>query len=319
MTLGVDNTAEIDSKLGTSEIKTFDIKAFGYLDWLKTVKSFLSLDISVRGTGWVSWVDNKLTWGRISLKSDNEVERVVEFKQALLDIIKDTAYDYYIIEDVIGSCNFKTAKALYALNSVIDMLIYEKTILPPIALYREGNTVWKKNLRGIAGSEIVVKSRDYTNGSDKECTKACLEALGMSITSLKAGIYTDKQVEDICDALGMALGTIAVKINKAPVVKSKIQTVDIRHGYDIKQFTDYDLAIKAAERLAKRDNSNIIIKYLSGDDKHNDLIRYMSELIPDDPKAVYIIETPVSKCCNLLLVKKLETLADTYFLVIRKH
>ena len=317
--LGVENASEIDSKLGEIEQVSFDIRAFGYLDWLKTVKSFLSLDISVKGTGWVSWADNKLTWGRITLKADTEIERVVEFREALLELIDNRAYDYYFVEDVIGSCNFKTAKALYALNSVLDMLIYEKKILPPLALMREGNTVWKKNLKGIAGSEIVVKSKDYTNGSDKECTKACLEALGCSISSLKAGKYSDKQVEDICDALGMALGTIAVKINKAPVVKTKTQTVDIRKGYDIKQFLDYQDAIQSAQRLAKRDSSNIIIKFLSTDNKHNDLIRYMSELIPDDPKAVYVIETPVSKCCNLLLIKKLQTQADTYFLVIRKH
>ena len=168
MTLGVDNAAEINSNLGEIEQPSFDIKAFGYLDWLKTVKSFLSLDISVRGTGWVSWVDGELTWGRISLKAETEIERVVEFREALLELINGKAYDYYFVEDVIGSCNFKTAKALYALNSVLDMLIYEKKILPPLALMREGNTVWKKNLKGIAGSEILVKGKDFTNGSERD-------------------------------------------------------------------------------------------------------------------------------------------------------
>lgn len=318
MTLGVDNAHEISSELGEIRDKPLDIKAFDYKDWLKTVDSFFSLDISVHGTGWISWNQGTLSWGRISLKASTEVERVAEFRKALLDIIKDTAYDYYFIEDVIGSCNFKTAKALYALNSVVDTLIYDKTIAAPIALMRESNTVWKKNLRGIAGSEIVIKARDYTNGSDKECTKACLEALGISIDNLKRGQYTDKQVEDICDALGMALGTIAVKINKAPVVKTKTQSVDIRHGYDIKQFLDLESAYQSALRLSKRDNSNILIHDLTADTATN-LIKYMANLIPDDPKAVYIINTPVSKCCNLLLVKKLATEADSYFLVIRKH
>ena len=318
MLLGVDNAVAISSNINPDDNKIMEIKAFTYQDWLKTVKSFLSLDISVRGTGWVSWRDNQLSWGRITLKSTDTVERAEEFKQALLGVINNYAYDYYFVEDVIGSCNFKTAKALYALNTILDTLIYEKQVTAPVALMREGNTAWKKNLRGIAGNELVVKGTNYTNGSDKECTKACLEALGIGIDSLKAGIYTDKQVEDICDALGMALGTIAIKINKAPVVKSKIQTVDIRHGYDIKQFIDYQDAYKSALRLSKRDKSNILVHNLI-DDKHNDLIKFMADIIPDDPKAVYIINTPVSKCCNLLLIKKSQTTQDNYYLVIRKH
>ena len=297
-------------------VPKIDIKAMSYLDWLKTTKSFLSLDISVRGTGWAMWKDEKLTWGRISLKNEDNVLRVDEFRTHLLKLIDDYAFDYYFVEDVIQSCNFKTLRALVSLNDVLDGIILEKKILPPIQSFKVSNTTWKKNLKAIAGSDFVVKSVNYTNGSDKECTKACLTALGITPEELKAGVYTDKQVEDICDALGMALGTIAVQLEKTPVVKSKVLTTDIRKGYRIKQFEDLESARKSAERSAKNKAKPIV--ELDIMDTESDLIRFMAKQIPDNPNAVFIVHVPVSKCCNFLLVKRLETTLEDYYLTITK-
>ena len=238
------NTENKPSTLGIAgtdnDIQLMNMKSFTYLDWCKTVNSFLSLDISVRGTGWAMWKDGQLSWGRLTLKSDSEVERVAEFRDFLIKLIDNRTFDYFFVEDVIASINFKTARSLITLNNILDLLIHEKQVALPIASFKVSNTTWKKNLKAIAGDNFVIKSIDYTNGSDKECTKACLTALGITPDALKKGVYTDKQVEDICDALGMALGTIAVQVNQAPVTKSKVLTTDIRHGYKIKQFEDYE-------------------------------------------------------------------------------
>ena len=293
------------------------IKGMTYLDWCASVNSFLSLDISVHGTGWVIWKDKELSWGRISLKAVEEAQRIEEFRNALLSIISGTTFDYIFVEDAIGSCNYKTARSLYTLNGVIDLLIYEKLVKAPVALYRESNVTWKKNLKCIAGSDFVIKGVNYTNGADKEATKACLEALGVSIDMLKRGQYTNKQVEDICDALGMALGPIASKVEKSPMVKSKVLTTDIRRGYKIKQFFSREDALKSANRSVKA-KSRALLEFDLVAEKDSDLIRFMASKLPDEPNGVYVVHTPVSKCCNLLLMKRLETKIPECYLVIMK-
>lgn len=292
-------------------------QAMTYLDWFKCTQSFLSFDISVRGTGYFMWKNGTLSWGRYTIQAKEEAERVQEFRNWVLSLIDGFAFEYYFVEDVIASCNFKTVRSLITLNSVLDGLILDGKVKPPTALFREGNSVWKKNLRGIAGSEFVVKGVDYTNGVDKECTKACLSALGLPPEMLKAGRYTDKQVEDICDAAGIALGTIAVKLMKTEVGRPKVTTTDIRKGYKIKQFTDAASALKSANRSAVSKGRDVIEIDLDAENA-TDLIRYMAKRIPEDPSAVYVVNAPVSKCCNLLLLKRLETSAERYYLVIMK-
>ncbi len=301
--------------VGVVEQVEQEVKAVTWKDWVSKVNSFLSLDISVHGTGWVVYKNGELTWGRLSLSGEDEVSRVEEFRSALLEIIDNFAFDYIFVEDVIGSCNFKTARSLYTLNNIIDQLIYEQKVATPIALCRESNTTWKKNLKSIAG-DIVVKGLSYTNGSQKEMTKACLESLGMPVEILKRKQYTDKQVEDICDALGMALGTIAAKVEKSPVVKNKVILSDIRKGFKIKQFSDRDAAIKSANRSTSKAHRDIVEVDLVSEDTPKDLIKHMAKLIPDNPLAMYLVHVPVSKCCNLLLIKKLTVTEPQTWLLI---
>ena len=301
--------------LGVEDKSEHTIQAVTWQDWLKNVTSFLSLDISVHGTGWVIYKDHQLSWGRISLKATDDTARVEEFRTELLLLTNNNTFEYIFVEDVIGSCNFKTAKALYMLNNVIDQLIYENKVAAPLALHRVSNTTWKKNLKSIAG-DIVVKGLSYTNGSQKEMTKACLESLGMPVATLKAGQFNDKQVEDICDALGMALGTIASKIEQSPVVKNKVILSDIRKGFKIKQFSDRDAAVKSANRSTSKTHRDIIEVDLVSEDTPKDLIKHMAKLIPDNPLAMYLVHVPVSKCCNLLLIKKLTVTEPQTWLLI---
>lgn len=283
-----------------------------FLDYCKLVPSFLSLDISVRGTGWVMWRNNQLTWGRLTLKQTGEVERAHEFAEFLLNLISGYSFDYFFVEDCIASVNFKTARSLMSLNSVLEDLIYRKQVTAPIKLYKMPNKTWKKNLKALAGSDLVVP----VSGNDKECTKACLRALSVDISVLKQNKYTDKQVEDICDALGMALGTIAIDIKQFKIVQSKPITCDIRKGFKIRQFTSYTEARKSAERLAKAKSKEILD--LDIDKSCKSLVNYLAPVIPEHPNSVIIAHTYVSSCCNLLLLKQLETSAERYFLVITR-
>lgn len=60
----------------------------------------------------------------------------------------------------------------------------------------------EKDLRLTAGMDVPA------SGSEKDMVKEYLVALGVDIGVLRGNRYNKKQVEDICDALGMALGTI---------------------------------------------------------------------------------------------------------------
>lgn len=318
------NTGSAESQIaslgvvgGVTQTESHEMKAMTYLDWCKTVGSFLSLDISVRGTGWAMWKDGSLTWGRYTIKADAEVERVEEFRRFLLDLIDGYSFDYYIVEDVIASINFKTVRSLITLNNILDTLIYEQKVQTPVASFKEVNTTWKKHLKSIAGDDFVIKAVNYNNGSDKECTKACLEALGITPETLKMGKYTDKHVEDICDALGMALGTLAVRVSNAPVHKSTVVTTDIRKGYKIKQFVDRESAMKSANRCAKN-KAKPIIEFDLVSEPNTDLIRFMAKKLPEEPNGLYVVRVPVDKCCNLLLMKRLATELPVYYLTITK-
>lgn len=298
-------------------------KTLMYQDWLKNVNSFLSLDISVHGTGYAMYKDGKMTYGRYALQAEGEVERVAEFRNWLLSLINNYSFEYYFIEDAIQSCNFKTVRALVSLNSVLDTLIYEQKVLPPLKLYRVSNKVWKKNLKAISG-DLVVKGENYINGSDKDCTKACLESLGLSVEylkHLKTPAYSDKQIEDICDAMGMALGTIAIEIAKAPVEpsKHKARGIDIRKGYKIRLYDDYDDADASCLRvLRKTPDRKIEYIDMTGNENGTDLVKTMAKALSKDPDAMYIVRVPVTKCCNVLLLKRLDTNNPVPYLLIYK-
>ena len=304
--------SEIGVLNASDEVKTMDIRDSNYLDYCKLVPSFLSLDISVRGTGWVMWKDNQLTWGRLTLQETGEVERAHEFAEFLLNLISGYNFAYYFVEDCIASMNFKTARSLISLNSVLEDLIYRNQVSAPIKLFKISNKTWKKNLKALAGKDVVIP----INGNDKETTKACLKSLGVDISALKKNIYSDKQVEDICDALGMALGTIAVEIKAFKIAQSKPVTCDIRKGYRIKQFTDYSEARKSAERLAKAKSKEILEFEI--DKSCKSLVKYLAPIIPEHLNSVIIAHAFVSSCCNLLLLKNLDTSQDNYYLVITR-
>lgn len=297
-----------------------DVHRLNYKDILNSVESFLSLDISVRGTGWVMWRDGKLTYGRLKLQAEEEVARVAEFDAWLIKLINGYAFEYFFVEDVIQSMNFKTVRSLIALNSQLEMMIYKGEVATPKEFFKCGNNVWKKDLRGIAGGDtVVLKGVDYISGNDKERTKACLTALGVNIEALKGKEYTDKQVEDICDAFGMALGTIGVHVNKLGVSKpAKIQNTDIRKGYKIRQFATLEEAQKSAKRCSKKGTVPIVELDIMNDANVKSIVPYMQKQLCEQPEALYIVHTPVAKCCNVLLLKNLSVELDAYYLTITK-
>ena len=100
----------------------FELKKLEYTDFLKLEPTFLSLDISVRSTGWVKSLNGEVTWGTLTLKSEDELGRRKEFREFLIEILGKDYYPVIFIEDVIAGTNFKTTKGLIQLNSIIDDL-----------------------------------------------------------------------------------------------------------------------------------------------------------------------------------------------------
>ena len=165
----------LESEASTS----FDnVKALTYMDWVQKVDSFLSLDISVNGSGYVLWYDGKLTLGRYSIVAKETSMRVEEYRRWLSNLVGGLSIQYIFVEDVIAGCNFKTTRELISLNGVIDSLIYAGVLSSPEALIRKNNKEWKAMLSmASGGTQFVHCQQGSIKGNDKELVRACLHTL----------------------------------------------------------------------------------------------------------------------------------------------
>lgn len=283
---------------GTSSEIGLDIRAVHYLDIFKKVSSFVSLDISVRSTGWCKWKDGELAYGTFSLKEEDDVQRRKLFRDFLIDLCSDCEYEYLIIEDVIGSINFKTAKILYQLNPIPDDLVSEG-VLHVKEIIRENNKTWKKNLRQCA--EFTAKY--VASKNDKEIVRECMNKLGF-------GTSEDGISEDVYDALGMAVGVIFARTS-GKVSRGKKLKTDIRKGYKIEQFDDLHWALDFANDLGGYIHT---VDYTDTRKELKALFKKLVEEVGDDK--VFVISIPTSKLGSVGLEKGLDLDIDISHLVI---
>ena len=137
-----------------------EINKVTYTDVLSNIGNFVSLDISIRSTGWVRYVDGVLTCGFKTLQSTDDTERRQEFRRFLKRIFGDETFEYVMVEDVYGGNNFKTVKGLLQLNSLVDDLIADDLIKVK-SLIRLDNGTWKRHLRELCNySAKITKERD---------------------------------------------------------------------------------------------------------------------------------------------------------------
>jgi len=275
-----------------------ELKSVTYEDIISLSGNFLSLDISVRSTGWCRWQDGVLSYGVFKLEETDPVLRRFELAKFIRELCGDSLFDFVVVEDVIASCNFKTAKILIQLNSVIDDMIFRGEVNIGRVI-REDNKVWKKHLRKVSNYEGVVLA-----SKDKEIVRECMSNLGF-----EGGLK-----QDIYDAVGMACGTIyKLQACGGSDRKRKLKT-DLSKGYVIKQFSDECDALFFAGKTGKKLNRAVLqldMLSISKDIRFN-FKKAVMELGDDK---VFVVSSESKKLGYLALHKNLALDEDLTYLV----
>lgn len=281
-----------------------EISKITYLDYLKFEPTFLSLDISVRSTGWVLCLNGELKYGTYSLESQDELGRRREFREFLVGLIGKHHIPVVIVEDVIAGTNFKTTKGLIQLNSIIDDL-NEYNLVSVGEIKRIDNKKWKKYLKSASNYEGDIKKEE-----DKILIKNCMIELG----------FSENVKQDIYDALGMAVAVIyrdkfLNEVSKTDTVLKK----DLKRGYTIKQFEVLDKkSDKYLDKLKEKYNRDI--ENIDWSMETRDILYLFKQKInkEDYDNNIYIIKVNSMKLGVLALTKKLNTDIPISYLIITK-
>lgn len=281
-----------------------EINKITYLDYLKLEPTFLSLDISVRSTGWVLCLNGKVKYGTYSIESQDELGRRREFREFLIDLIGKNHIPVVIVEDVIAGTNFKTTKGLIQLNSIIDDL-NEYNLVSVGEIKRIDNKKWKKYLKSASNYDGDIKKEE-----DKILIKNCMIELG----------FSESVKQDIYDAMGMAVAVIyrdkfLNEVSKTDTVLKK----DLKRGYTIKQFEVLDKkSDKYLEKLKEKYNRDI--ENIDWSMETRDILYLFKQKINRDDydNNIYIIKVNSMKLGVLALTKKLNTDIPISYLIITK-
>ena len=275
-----------------------------YKVFIKMEPTFLSLDISVRSTGWVLCLDGNVQYGTYSIESQDELGRRREFREFLVSLIGDKVIPLVVVEDVIAGTNFKTTKGLIQLNSIIDDL-KEYNLVSVGEIKRIDNKKWKKYLKQASNYEGEIKKEE-----DKVLIHNCMVELG----------FNENVKQDIYDALGMAVAVIfrdkvLGEMSKTDAVLKK----DLKRGYTIKQFIELDKkSDKYLDKLKEKYNREI--ENIDWSLEARDILYLFKQKIVRDDKDdnIYIIKVNSMKLGVLALTKKLNTDTPYSYLIITK-
>lgn len=271
-----------------------------YIDIFSKYERFMSFDISVHSTGWCKWDSGILTFGSFGLASRGDLERRMEFREKVIELIGTDNYQFISIEDVIGGCNFETTKSLIQLNTIIDDLNYWG-IIKSDRIDRISNTVWKKRLRELVGGNGV----SAYIGDVKEEIKRNLNTLGF---------YQDG-VQDIYDAVGIAVGDILGRsLLKSGVKPTKGKLKTKLESYDMYRYTD--------EKLLKLENDTGLtcmkVEY-EGSGYKDALLLFKDTILNYGDEHIFVIEAPMSKFGVLALSGKIPMKDDdTKFIAVKR-
>ncbi len=281
-----------------------EFKKLEYTDFLKYEPTFLSLDISVRSTGWVKSVNGEVTWGTKTLESQDELGRRKEFREFLMSILGETYFPVVFIEDVIAGTNFKTTKGLIQLNTIVDDL-KEYGLVSVGEIKRIDNKIWKKYLKQASNYIGDIKKED-----DKQLIVNCMNEIGFNF----------KIKQDIYDAMGIAIAVIYR--DNVLKDKPKVDTVlkkDLKTGFIIKQFVEkdnkFDKALKSLVDKYEREVEN-----LDWSAESRDILYLFKQKINKDKtdNMIYIIKVNNMKLGVLALTKKLSVEHPFSYLIITK-
>ena len=281
-----------------------EFKKLEYSDFLKYEPTFLSLDISVRSTGWVKSVNGEVTWGTKTLEAEDELGRRKEFREFLISMLGETHFPVVFVEDVIAGTNFKTTKGLIQLNTIVDDL-KEYGLVSVGEIKRIDNKVWKKYLKMASNYDGDIKKED-----EKQLITNCMKELGFNF----------KIKQDIYDAMGIAVAVIYR--DKVLKDKPKVETVlkkDLKTGYLIKQFENKDKKYeKALESL--KDKYGRELEEIDWSAESRDILYLFKQKINKDKvdNKIYIIYVNNMKLGVLALTKKLSVDYPFSYLIITR-
>lgn len=281
-----------------------EFKKLEYTDFLKLEPTFLSLDISVRSTGWVKSVNGEVTWGTKTLEAEDELGRRKEFREFLINMLGEIHFPVVFVEDVIAGTNFKTTKGLIQLNTIVDDL-KEYGLVSVGEIKRIDNKVWKKYLKMASNYNGDIKKED-----EKQLITNCMKEIGFNF----------KIKQDIYDAMGIAVAVIyRDKILKD---KPKVDTVlkkDLKTGFTIKQFETKDKKFeKSLKSLVEKYSREI--EELDWSYESRDILYLFKQKINADKidNKIYIIKVNNMKLGVLALTKKLSVEYPFSYLIITK-
>lgn len=289
---------------GVEEEELEEVRKLTYKDILCKIEGeVLSLDISVRGTGWVKIEKGEIRSGVYKLSSKSDVERRYEFKRMLEEICGEVEYEYILVEDVIRSGNFKTGKILMQLNPLIDDMVYEGKVRSKGGVIRVGNKEWKKWLKSISNYKSKVRKEE-----DKEVVKGSLKELGY-----------ENESQDIADAMGMLIGYVSRKIKGEKVIY-RGESKDILRGYQIKQYKEEEKAERYIERYKKgKKLKELDYRLKSRDIRYNFKKEKVKEESEGEEVGVYKIRIKGEQLGVLGVEKKLEMkIGEEYILVVSR-
>lgn len=281
------------------------IDSLNYIDFLKLEPTFVSLDISVRSTGWVKSLNGNIEYGTYTIKSIDETDRRKEFREFLINLIGKEKMPVVFVEDVIAGTNFLTTKGLIQLNTIVDDL-KEYGILDIDKIKRIDNKKWKKYLKSACNYEGNIKKEE-----DKQLIKNCLNQIG----------FNENVKQDIYDAIGIAVSVIY----RDNILKEepKINTVlkkDLKSGYSIKQFMEKDKKFdKYLENLKNKYSREI--EEIDWSSEVRDILYLFKQKISNEKvdNKIYIITVNNMKLGILALTKKLNVETPYSYLIITKN
>ena len=281
-----------------------EFKKLEYTDFLKLEPTFLSLDISVRSTGWVKSVNGEITWGTKTLEAEDELGRRKEFREFLINMLGETYFPVVFVEDVIAGTNFKTTKGLIQLNTIVDDL-KEYGLVSVGEIKRIDNKVWKKYLKQACNYDADIKKEE-----DKALIKNCMSELGFDM----------KIKQDIYDAMGIAVAVIYRDkvLKEAPKVEHVLKK-DLRTGFIIKQFVEKDKKFeKSLSDLQKKYNREV--EEINWSDESRDLLYLFKQKVTKDgvDDKIYIVFVNNMKLGMLALTKKLSVEMPFSYLIITR-
>lgn len=232
--------------------------------------NYLGLDISINSTGICLYKNGvkEVYNAFVTYDESNpfmEAQMRYDLKNDLLEVIKDTALDAIVIEDVFEGENPKVTRMLYALNTAIDELILDKKVYCR-EFIRVSNKKWKNWLASID------VDKKYKGFGDKEKIQKYLEMIGIE--------ETGSGFQDRLDATGMLIGYFLNQHNDVKVEKAK----KVRVNFSDVEF-DYEPDVDLIKLNAAYGEEEIVVIYI--EDKtltKKKILDYLSE----DFKVIYI-------------------------------